>query len=1131
MENEKFQLKCDITPLTEEYGNKDVCENNYGSEECNSFLLKKEILERNCSSHNDENNIDLYPSLDDPDFSLKIADKQEFAENSYDGTLATKIEDYAKKLIDSRYDMAPFQAFVKNYLSIDTPYNSLLLFHGTGTGKTCSALMVAEESRQFFESVGLKQKTFIVGPSIILDNFKSQICDANKLKEESGIWTFDSCISSSLLREVNPDGELGLSKEFIASKLREICDTYYRFFTYDEFYQFLSKSNMRDLDDHLIIIDEVHNIRKYDMNRHIKLAHSLELLSKTAENLRFVFLSATPIFYNVNEIVWLLNLMNAADRRAIIKENDVFDELGNMTDPGKELLIQKATGYVSFVKAENPYTFPYRVYPILFAKDHVFSETLSYPKDQIGNIKITSDNYIQHQANKLFICPIREKSNQYEVYKYLIEQEGLDNLQLPFHSLNMSYPMEQNSDLTELTGSGGLQKFLVYTDSKEDAIKGDFEYKKETLEKYGPIFSFDLIENYSSKIKNILDEVKKSKGILLIFSQFLDAGLIPVALALESIGFSRFNGKNLLVKKSENTPSSFQKYIFISADKRLSPDNKIEINAATADENKDGDQVKVILISKEGSEGVDFKNIRQVHILEPTTTMNIVEQIIGRAVRSFSHKDLPFQNRNVQLFLYGSLLGNSPQEPADLYFYRVATENAIKAGKVTRLLKQTSVDCVLHHEQNNFTQEILHEKMDGYVKQVLADGTVIQNFPVGDEPYSSVCDYMETCTYDCGQNEKLDETKEMNMDTYNAQFMLSNTDKIIESVKLLMKQSFYYKKDEIYKAVGNYSKFEIYAALTLMIEDSSLFLIDKFGRPGHLINIGDFYLFQPKEIGEKEISLVERSTPVSTKPEFINVDTSVLDEEESPTEIEQIEQGKLLLREIEENYNEAFESFNLNREDVGIKDPWYRIFGKIWSKMQRQNDDNFLKICVYHNIDILESTKKVTLLNFLSKLNKTNSVSEMVQRYFLDHSVISDDGKETLIFKKQQQLVPYQFNDSSDEWQPNETAMTQLQKAFKLPNFANIVGFIGVEERKGILTFKMKDMKSLKAAKTCDLERKERITDYIRSIYNGINLDFLFWNNDELCVMLETILRLEENDKKTCFLSPEKAIIFGLETS
>ena len=55
--------------------------------------------------------------------------------------------------------------------------------------------------------------------------------------------------------------------------------------------------------------------------------------------------------------------MNANDNRYQINEDDIFDNKGFLTDEGKELLIQKSTGYISFVQGEDPFLFPFRLYP------------------------------------------------------------------------------------------------------------------------------------------------------------------------------------------------------------------------------------------------------------------------------------------------------------------------------------------------------------------------------------------------------------------------------------------------------------------------------------------------------------------------------------------------------------------------------------------------------------------------------------------------------------------------------------------------------------------------------------------------------------------------------------------------
>ena len=100
--------------------------------------------------------------------------------------------------------MSPHQLFVKNYLSFNTPYNSLLLYHGLGSGKTCSAIGIAEEMRTYMKQVGIKKQIIIVAYPNVQDNFRLQLFDERKLKQENGIWTINSCVGNSLLKEINP---------------------------------------------------------------------------------------------------------------------------------------------------------------------------------------------------------------------------------------------------------------------------------------------------------------------------------------------------------------------------------------------------------------------------------------------------------------------------------------------------------------------------------------------------------------------------------------------------------------------------------------------------------------------------------------------------------------------------------------------------------------------------------------------------------------------------------------------------------------------------------------------------------------------------------------------------------------
>jgi hypothetical protein len=87
-------------------------------------------------------------------------------------------------------------------------------------------------------------------------------------------------------------------------------------------------------------------------------------------------------------------------------------------------------------------------------------------------------------------------------------------------------------------------------------------------------------------------------------------------------------------------------------------------------------------------------------------------------------------------------LSDPKEETLDHLIYRMAEKKSIKIGKVTRLLNQASVDCILHQEQQNFS------KIEENVPIKLSNGVTMEYVPK-DEPFSNFCDYMENCNYSC----------------------------------------------------------------------------------------------------------------------------------------------------------------------------------------------------------------------------------------------------------------------------------------------------------------------------------------------------------------------------------------------
>ena len=662
-----------------------------------------------------------------------------------------------------------------------------------------------------------------------------------------------------------------------------------------------------------------------------------------------------------------------------------------------------------------------------------------------------------------------------------------------------------------------------------------------------------------------------------------------MALALEEMGFTRY-GQTGIKPLFKSRPSEVvdvrtmeppenkkdfkpARYSMITGDPRLSPNNDFEVKGLTGEDNKYGNKVKVVLISKAGSEGIDLKYIRQVHILDPWYNMNRPEQTIGRAVRNFSHSLLPFEQRNVEIFMYGTILDKNIEEAADLYVYRVAEYKAIQIGKVTRLLKETAVDCIINHDQTNFTQEIMSASLKEPITQELSTGEVIKNFKIGDAPFSPSCDYMASCNYDCRPSAKIDEHN-LNEDTYDENFIVMNSEKILQRIRMLFKETFFYKKDLLLKLIRTpkeYPYIQIFSALTQLIEDENEFIVDKYGRNGRLINIGEYYLFQPIELKDKNVSIYDRSVPLDYKHDMIdfqikqnivkpvidkrNLNKIIIDEEEFD-----FPEGKIIVDEMKVNYNISIEFLKQKKVPRG-DDNWYKHCGIIMKKMSKEYPESkkyLLLFLVSHMIELLLFDEKINMMNYIYSLESIaqDSFERYSKNYFEKNTISTKKYIVYICYKLNKRMIMI-LNDKNKwvEASPEEQREIASSKSvqdflgFNKEKYNNIVGFMGYEKGNKDLAFKTKNMASKRdTGARCDQATKNKNLNKLNEIIgeekytientkaikdkNG-NIIKEATGNVELCVLEEFILRyfneIGENDKKW-FFTPEMAIYHKLYT-
>lgn len=252
-------------------------------------------------------------------------------------------------------ELFPYQKLVRDYLLTETPYRGLLLYHGLGSGKTCSSIAVAE-------SLLSKKKIYVLAPKSLLINFNEELrkCGDPIYKKEQ-YWEIKNIASEEDREKAK---KFGITEKFIDSKGRYFITVPDRPSNFSELpldvqkdisgqiddiinqrfeliaYNGISKLNIDKLfpiddphkfDDSVIIIDEAHNFTGYVLNESVLKTRVYDMIYR-AKNAKLVLLSGTPIINSPVEISYLMNLLRGPIERVSIGSSSIvsWDE-GMMT--------------------------------------------------------------------------------------------------------------------------------------------------------------------------------------------------------------------------------------------------------------------------------------------------------------------------------------------------------------------------------------------------------------------------------------------------------------------------------------------------------------------------------------------------------------------------------------------------------------------------------------------------------------------------------------------------------------------------------------------------------------------------------------------------------------------------------
>jgi hypothetical protein len=812
------------------------------------YDLRSELFKR---KPNTDHNIAIYPEVDDPDFTQKLSMKKEFSSFAYPPTQPGSFDKEVKSRCDisGKFQLTKNQKFLKNFLSPETGYNSVLLFHGTGVGKTCTAINIAEQ----FDSI-YQKKIIVLMPTNLKDNFKKQLFDVSRINS-SQIDHQNQCIAHKYLKQILDRHTL--DKDVIDKRVNQMIKDKYQFYGFREFANIILNikkniefteldkdlvekklsNNIKNLySDCVFVIDEAHNVRAEGEDTQKIVPPLLLKVLQSVTNVKLIILTATPMFNESREIIWLLNLILANEKRPLIDVSDIFDGEGNLVKKGAVILQRVSRGYVSYMRGQNPFAFPVRLDPTINNDKSVIKQSL-LPKLDIYGTSIKSTD----SMNILTLIGAEMSAYQTSVYKRIERTNSEDSaaLSTPIQISNIVYPSKAETDLTFFYGEKGFYNCFEKLSGSTFRV----QYKQSVKQGFGEFLSSDKLSEYSAKLSKIINYINNAEGIVFVYSYYLWSGILPLAIALEHAGYQRSSGNNILANASTIDKKSGPKlyYSILTGDSSLTPSLTNEIEKIRSTANKDGQVIKVILGTNVTSEGFDFKCIREVHILEPWHHLNRLEQIVGRAIRTCSHISLPIEKRNTTIYNYASYPSYYPKdkkESIDLRMYRLAAIKQFQIQEVEDILRSNAIDCILNKNISYFDPEVLDHKVD----IVTSQKKLVTNYPMGDNN-KALFKQIKCAAH-------IDVSDKLNSSTFTSYFYRDEIELYKDAVSGMYidyAQSFTFDdfESQVKKSMLNFDPDILKFALDELVKDKNIIMANN-GIRGYLSYYGNRYTLLPE---------------------------------------------------------------------------------------------------------------------------------------------------------------------------------------------------------------------------------------------------------------------------------------------
>ena len=436
-------------------------------------------------------------------------------------TIPKRKKTYEQICYPKTFELQLPQQFLANFMSPKTSHKSVLIFHKIGSGKTCTAISIAEKWKH-------ERHIIVVTPASLINNFRAE------LRSECAGDSYMTSKQRELLKRHIPGSD---EYNEIIDKSDKLIDKHYSIMSYQKFIKDIDTINFKNK---LLIIDEVQNIVSLTGSYYKTISN---VILNAPESLRIVLLSATPMFDKPIEIALTMNLLRIPEPFNIdtFYEDFVKVTINNKTGKYKytaknlDTFKERIKGYVSYFRGAPPYVFPEirMKYVRCEMSKYQYSNYLTVLENERRLKRETGDEYVNDLTNNFFIGT-RLISNisfpngtigESGLTKFTGKHMDLDNigtystkfLELLKRVFKSSGPILIYSNFLNYGGIKSLTKVLRYYGYKDYAASGQGRHRYA-------IWSGDESISYKEEVRNVYNQPINANGSKLKIILFSSSG-------------------------------------------------------------------------------------------------------------------------------------------------------------------------------------------------------------------------------------------------------------------------------------------------------------------------------------------------------------------------------------------------------------------------------------------------------------------------------------------------------------------------------------------------------------------------------------------------------------------------------